>query len=212
MPRFSVESVWQNIAIAFDTLRVNKLRSGLTILGVVIGVSTVMTMAFIVQGIQNQITNAINLAGPTTFYVMKVFSTSPVNPDQLPKWIRIRPDLTFQEADRLASLPGIAYAGIWAQVQARIEYRGERTRPTIVTGADEYFQEIQGGELAAGRWFTKSELRGGAPVAVIQEAKAFLFFWCLNLFRMLLVISANVIPFLPAPSNTRWAFTEMPLA
>lgn len=172
MRYFSLDTIGENFGIAFDALRVSKLRSGLTILGVVIGVSTVMTMAFIVQGIQNQITNAIEVAGPTTFYVMKVFNTTPINPDQLPKWIRIRPDLSPEEADRIAALPEVMYAGIWAQIQGRIEFRGERTQPTIVTGADEYFQEIQGGELVGGRWFTKSELRSGAPVAVIQEEKA----------------------------------------
>ncbi|MEA3245483.1 MAG: ABC transporter permease [Gemmatimonadota bacterium] len=174
--QLSLDTWRENFGIAFDALRVSKLRSGLTILGVVIGVSTVMTMASIVQGIQKQITNAIEVAGPTTFYVMKVFNTSPVNPDRLPKWIRIRPDLTWDEAERIAALPQVFYAGIWAQIQARIEYLGERTRPTIVTGADDYFQEIQGGELAAGRWFTKSELRSGAPVAVIQEEKALRLF------------------------------------
>jgi putative ABC transport system permease protein len=45
------EKISSNIQIALDTLRANKLRSALTILGVVIGVSTVMTMAAIVQGI-----------------------------------------------------------------------------------------------------------------------------------------------------------------
>ncbi|HVZ49496.1 MAG TPA: ABC transporter permease [Gemmatimonadaceae bacterium] len=169
--------IWrENFGIAVDALRVSKLRSGLTILGVVIGVSTVMTMASIVQGIQKQITNAIEVAGPTTFYVMKVFNTSPVNPDRLPKWIRVRPDLTWDEAQRIAELPQVYYAGIWAQVQARLEYRGERTQPTIVTGADEFFPEIQGGELSAGRWFTRSEIRSGAAVAVIQEQKAMRLF------------------------------------
>ena len=36
----------------------------------------------------------IEIAGPTTFYVMKAFSQTPVNPDKLPEWIRVRPDLT----------------------------------------------------------------------------------------------------------------------
>ena len=89
------ERIASNIQIALDTLRANKLRSALTILGVVIGVSTVMTMAAIVQGIQDQIVRTIEIAGPTTFYVVKVFSQTPVNPDRLPKWIRVRPDLVI---------------------------------------------------------------------------------------------------------------------
>ena len=172
----SGDTIRENFGIAFDALRVSKLRSALTILGVVIGVATVMTMASMVQGIEKQITNAIEVAGPTTFYVMKVFNTTPVNPDALPKWIRIRPNLTVEEADRIATLPEVFYAGIWAQIQARLDYAGERTRPTIVTGADDHFQEIQGGELSRGRWFTRSELRSGSPVAVIQEEKALRLF------------------------------------
>src|SRR4029078_12967456 len=116
----SADQLRENVGIAIDALRTNKLRSSLTILGVVIGVSTVMTMATIVRGIRDQILTTISLAGPTTFYVMKVFSTTPVNPDHLPAYIRIRPDLRAEEAQRIATLPQIAYAGIWSQVQARV--------------------------------------------------------------------------------------------
>ena len=65
--RISLDQLRENLAIAVDSLRVSKLRSGLTILGVVIGVATVMTMATIVKGVRDQILNTINIAGPTTF-------------------------------------------------------------------------------------------------------------------------------------------------
>jgi len=107
MRRLSFDQLRENLEIAFDALRVSKMRSALTILGVVIGVSTVMTMATIVQGIRDQILTTIEVAGPTTFYVMKVIQTTPVNPDNLPKWIRIRPDITAEEADRIAQLPQV---------------------------------------------------------------------------------------------------------
>src|SRR3954453_23808430 len=105
----------ENVNAAFDSLRVAKGRSALTILGVVIGVSTVMAMASIVAGIRDQIVSTIEIAGPSTFYVMKVWSQTPINPNDLPKWVRIRPDLTPDEAQHIAALPEIAYAGIWAQ-------------------------------------------------------------------------------------------------
>ena len=93
-----VDTIQENVAVAVTTLRTSKLRSALTILGVVIGISTVMAMATIVNGIQQQIVRTIEIAGPTTFYVMKVFSQTPLNPDALPKWVRVRPDLREQEA------------------------------------------------------------------------------------------------------------------
>jgi len=162
----------ENVGIAFDALRTSKLRSALTILGVVIGVSTVMSMAAIVRGIQRQIVRTIEIAGPTTFYVVKVYSQTPLNPDALPKWVRIRPDLTKREADRIADLPEISYGAIWAQVFARLEYKGQRSQPTQTFGADDRFTEIQGGDLASGRWFTRAELASGANVAVVQENAA----------------------------------------
>ena len=167
-----LDQLRENVGIAFDALRSSKLRSSLTILGVVIGVSTVMSMAAIVRGIQEQIVRTIEIAGPTTFYVVKVYSQSPLNPDALPKWIRVRPDLTKREADRIALLPEVAYASMWGQVFGRLEYRGQRTQPTQVFGADDRFVEIQGGELVAGRWFTRGELASGAPVVVVQESAA----------------------------------------
>ena len=158
--------------MALDALRVNKLRSGLTILGVVIGVATVMAMAAIVQGIRNQIVNTIEVAGPTTFYVLKKFSQTPLNPDNLPKDVRIRPDVSEREADRLRRLPEVAYAALWGQVLARVEANGSRSQPMAVFGADDGFVVIQGGELITGRWFTRSEMVSGASVVVLQERAA----------------------------------------
>ena len=162
----------ENITIAFDNLRASKLRSGLTILGVVIGVATVMTMASIVAGVREQIVKTIEVAGPTTFYVMKVFSQQPLNPDALPKWVRIRPDLTRDEAVAINRLPEVKYAAIWVQLQARMDFEGTRTQATGFFGADAGFTTIQGGQLTAGRWFTAAEERTGAAVVVIDESKA----------------------------------------
>jgi putative ABC transport system permease protein len=164
------------VAVAFDSLRESKGRSALTILGVVIGVSTVMAMASIVRGVQDQIVHTIEIAGPTTFYVMKVFSQTPLNPDNLPKWVRVRPNLTPAEADRIAALPEIGYAALWAQILNRVEYEGVRTNLGIINGADDGYPEIYGGELARGRWFTKAELRSGDAVVVLDaDAAAKLF-------------------------------------
>jgi putative ABC transport system permease protein len=166
------ENIRNNVSIAIDTLRANKLRSGLTILGVVMGVSTVMAMAAIVQGIKEQIVRTIEIAGPTTFYVVKVFSQTPINPDRLPAWIRIRPNLSDAEARRIQALPEVSYAAIWGQTQGRLEYNGIRTQNLLINGADDRFVEIQGGELVEGRWFTRPEMVSGASVVVLEEDAA----------------------------------------
>jgi len=162
----------ENLGIAMETVRGAKLRSGLTILGVVIGVATVMTMASLVEGLRSQIVRTVEIAGPTTFYVMKVYSSTPINPDNPPAYVRIRPDLSWDEAERIRRLPEVEYAGLWGQTLTRLAYRGERTQPTAVIGADDGFTLIQGGSLTEGRWFTRSELSGGEPVVVVDESLA----------------------------------------
>lgn len=159
----------ESVLIAAGVLRGNKLRSGLTILGVVIGVATVMAMAALVQGIRDEIVNAIEVAGPTTFYVFKYRSDTPVNPDRLPKEVRIRPDLRVEDAALIAKIPEIRYASMWAVTQARVEFDGVRTQSVRVWGADDGFTLIQGGALTRGRWFTKAEIADGAAVAVLEE-------------------------------------------
>jgi putative ABC transport system permease protein len=162
----------ENLRIAMDTLRVSKLRSSLTILGVVIGVATVMTMASLVEGLRSQIIRTVEIAGPTTFYVLKAYSSTPVNPQNPPAWIRIRPDLATDEAELVRRLPETQYAALWGQTLARISFEGERTQPTSIFGADAGFTIVQGGELSEGRWFTRNEVSSGASVIVVQDAIA----------------------------------------
>lgn len=158
-----------NISIAMGAILSARLRSALTILGVVIGVATVMTMASMVQGIRDQIVGTIEVAGPNTFYVLKIFSQTPINPANPPAYVRIRPDLTETDADRIRRLPEIAYASLWGQTLARIQYEATRTQGVAVFGADEGFPIVQGGELISGRWFLRTEITSGAPVVVLQE-------------------------------------------
>ncbi|HEX4683285.1 MAG TPA: ABC transporter permease [Gemmatimonadaceae bacterium] len=158
----------ENVASAMSSIAAAKGRSGLTVLGVVLGVSTVMAMATIVSGVRDQIVATIEIAGPTTFYVVKVWSQTPLNPQNLPAWVRIRPDLQPEDAERLAKLPEVKYASIWGQIQNRTEYNGARTNLGVVMGADAGFTQIQGGDLTDGRWFTHSEELSGAPVGVIS--------------------------------------------
>jgi putative ABC transport system permease protein len=161
----------EGVGIAIDSLRTNKLRSFLTILGVVIGVATVMTMASMVQGIRSQIFSTLEVAGPTAFYVVRFFSQTPLNPDRLPYEVRIRPVVARRDMEAIARVPEIAYAGLWAQLFQRIEYQGARTQTVTIFAADDRYMEIQGGTLLRGRFFTRSEL-GGGEVIVLEEEVA----------------------------------------
>jgi putative ABC transport system permease protein len=162
-----IRNIGEGVSIAIDSIRSNKLRSFLTILGVVIGVSTVMTIASMVQGIRTQIFNAIETAGPTAFYVVRFFSQTPLNPDRLPYEVRIRPVVQSTDADAIRRIPEIGYSAMWVQLFQRMEYQGERTGGVAIFGADSRYMEIQGGTLLRGRFFTRGEQKG-ASVMVIE--------------------------------------------
>jgi putative ABC transport system permease protein len=166
-----LRNLQEGVAIALDAIRSNKLRSALTILGVVIGVTTVMAVTSLVQGIRRQIFNAIEVAGPTTFYVIRYFSQTPLNPDRLPYEVRIRPVVQRTDAEAIKRLPEIQYAGLWVQVFQKAEYQGVRTQQIIIFGADDQYMQIQGGTLLRGRFFSPAELTG-APVIVLESAVA----------------------------------------
>jgi putative ABC transport system permease protein len=166
------QPVVEGVSLALGALRTNKLRSALTILGVVIGVTTVMAMASIVEGIRTQIFNAVNTAGPNTFYVMRFFSTTPLNPDNLPYEVRIRPVLAEEDAAAIRRLPDISYAELGVQVFLRIEYQGVRTQSLSIFGADSRYMEVLGGTLLRGRSFSRGEVASGAAVTVLEEESA----------------------------------------
>ena len=175
-----LDTVYEGWRIALEQLRANKLRSALTVLGVVIGIATVMAMASIVAGFREQIVNTLEVVGPTTFRVLRYFSTTGVNPDAVPREIRMRPKLMPQDAEAIARLPEIHYAAIWTQVFERFEYGGNRTRILGVFGADDRFMEILGGRIASGRSFTAAELRGGDPVVIVEQRTIDRLFGAIN--------------------------------
>lgn len=157
----------EGMSVALENLRTNKLRSFLTILGVVIGVATVMLMASIVDGVRTQVFNALNAATPNAFYVMRFFSQTPLNPQNLPYEVRIRPVVSNEDADAIRREENIRHAGLWLQAFVRIEYADTRSQGVWVLGADDAYMEIKGGTVAAGRFFTQGELNG-AEVTVLE--------------------------------------------
>jgi putative ABC transport system permease protein len=170
-----LRNVGEGVSIALESLRANKLRSSLTILGVVIGVTTVMAIASMVQGIRTQIFNAIETAGPSVFYVVRFFSQTPLNPDRLPYEVRIRPVLASTDAAALARVPEIAYAGMWVQLFERMEYQGAHTQTLTIFGADEHYMDVNGGTLLRGRFFTRGELAGDQVIVMETDVADRLF-------------------------------------
>ena len=141
----------QNISIALDTLRARKVRSALTILGIVIGVTSVIAVASVIDGLNGVISERVAKLGSNTLFVLR-FPTG-ANPNRLPEKIRTRKYLQDADAKYLEeACPGVGYATVFAQ---RINF-------------NEQSDEMRRGDAHLERFF----LRGAQP----QYIKAFPLF------------------------------------
>src|SRR3970040_2886756 len=102
-------ALFEGVGIALDSLRSNKTRAALTILGIAIGVMVVMLIASMITGINQGVTEIFEQAGPRTFYVFRFFQGGVVvsdGSDETSPW-RNYPPLTVEESERIAALPTI---------------------------------------------------------------------------------------------------------
>src|ERR1044072_3259990 len=97
--------IYENLMMALGTLRANKLRSGLTVVGVVIGVWTVMAIASIISGIDESVKREIESFGTRSIYITK-FNPG-IHVGRLSREERMRKELTYDDAMALRNLPAV---------------------------------------------------------------------------------------------------------
>ena len=161
------------ISMALDTLRANKLRSGLTIVGIVIGITAIVGMTSLVRGFDRSFRAMVEELGPNTIFVAKFSGLSFMSGQRLIDLIR-RPNLTPEDADAIERLPSVRYVdvmfggGINPKLE-RIYYRGERTKRMPVVGASQNFAQVGFIPLEMGRFFTDTEVRHRRSVVVLGQ-------------------------------------------
>jgi len=171
-----VATLREGLSAGFESLTANKIRSGLTILGVTIGVLVVMVMAAVIEGINGSFTEAISAGGPTTFYVMHAKLGGGINTgleEEESEWLR-NPPLVPAWVSDLGRLPGISDVSAMADLSSS-GYKAVAGRNTVrialrAVGSD--YMEIDGGDLADGRFFTATEDRRRRAVVVIDSLAA----------------------------------------
>ena len=166
----------ETAAMAFDTIRGNKMRSALTVLGVVIGVTSIVGMTSLIRGFDTSLRTSINSLGPNTVYVQRFGGLSFSSGASFMELMR-RPLVTSDDMyaiQRNATTVGMV--DLWlggggpGQANERMFYRGQRTRPVPIMGTTERYVDINFAKMEAGRSFTEQETLRGRHVAVIGYA------------------------------------------
>jgi len=160
--------------MALDTLRGNKLRSGLTILGVVIGITAIVGMTSLIRGFDQSLRDSVKALGPSTIILTKLSIVSISSGAEFSDLLR-RPNLTVEDAKAIEKLaPTIETVDILlgtglAQTNERMYYRGERTKQLTIVGATEQFAEARFAKVTLGRFFTQPEVLHRRRVVVLGD-------------------------------------------
>ena len=100
------------LVMSWDTIRSNKLRSSLTVLGIVIGITSIVGITSLLRGFEESFKDLIRQIGPDTIFVQK-FSGITASGGNFEVIMR-RPNITPDDADAIDKLPSIAMTAVWS--------------------------------------------------------------------------------------------------
>ncbi len=153
--------IWNAFVLALRAIRRNVLRSFLTVLGIVIGVSAVITMVTLGNGATQSVRDQIAAMGSNLLMVLPGQGFGPGSGDA--------PRFRVQDADAIRAQVGLAQAVAPTATRRITAVYGARNWMTPVTGTTNEYFTAGNWTLAAGRTFTEAEVRAGAAVCVIGE-------------------------------------------
>ncbi|MDQ5838990.1 MAG: ABC transporter permease, partial [Acidobacteriota bacterium] len=159
-------TTWESLRIALASLRANKLRTLLTLVGVVVGVAAVIAVVTIIKGLDQTVASTFSSQGSTVFTVSKRPQVITSRED----FIRFnrRKDMTEEDAEAIARLCTLCWrTGIAVNAQTTIKAGDQSSSGVRIRGLTSSMFAIEDTEVIAGRPWTDVEEAGAKDVAVI---------------------------------------------
>jgi putative ABC transport system permease protein len=159
------------IAMALATIRSNKLRSGLTVLGIVIGVAVVIGISSIVRGLNNNVSGMISSMGSNIIFAFHM----PITFGRPTEDLRTRKELTFEDAEAMKDLPHVkaVTAGVryvepqFGSGTYTVKYGDRKAKSTILEGDTASAKDVFDLDLKSGRWFSDIDDDRRASVIIL---------------------------------------------
>jgi putative ABC transport system permease protein len=161
-------SFWEAIRIALDSLRKNKLRTFLTLLGIILATTTLIAVTALIHGMNLYIAEKVSNMGSDGFRVVRMAWFGPWDPKKFfamqKRNPQIKPDEYAFVKDQAALLKDV---GMMASRNARVSYKGESMLGVDIEGVTDNIPAINNVQVETGRSITYEEVRRHAPVAFV---------------------------------------------
>ena len=163
---------WEALASALHSLRANKLRSFLTLLGIIVAVTSIIAVVTVIQGLNSKVSELVTGRGADVFYLDRI-GTSEAFSSQAMIEAMSRPELTAEDADAL-SREGTTLAYVAAEVAGREDVWGgsRKVEDMSINGVGPEYPYLSTFEIARGRHLSPLEIDRARPVTVIGEEVA----------------------------------------
>jgi putative ABC transport system permease protein len=168
-----IDDLKETVTMALDTLRTNKMRSGLTILGIVIGVMTVITISSVVNGLNSRVEGLVQSLGSNVLFVFRfpVFGQRPTTE------MLTRKQLTYEDSVAMQALPHVVAVAPVLQYTdnnapgrggvTSIKGGGRKMENTVLTGITPGQKDVNDLDVLDGRFFTDDDQTRAARVTVL---------------------------------------------
>jgi len=169
--RGGLSALGNALRIAVDTLWANKLRSFLTVLGIVIGIAAVVLVGAAVEALRAYaVTTTAQTFGSNTFLISQVGSAGTLSRKELADKLRKNPEIYRREAETLGRLvSGVARTAATLQAVADVKSGNRTFLAASITGANASLEGIKNIRLSEGRFFSEEENRRARRVAVAGQ-------------------------------------------
>jgi len=164
-----IRLIYESLSFAFNSLRANKLRTFLSLLGITIGIFAIISVFTVIDSLERGIRESLSGLGENMIYVAKWPWTPPEGETEYPWWRYLnRPAPKLEETDEILRRANTVEDAAFLFGFTRTVQSGSDNMDNVTIMASTFgMYDVWNLELERGRYFTESEMRTGAPVAVI---------------------------------------------
>lgn len=181
-----IQEIGENVLMAFDALRTHKVRSALTMLGVIGGTMTVIAISSFLTGLREYVLEQTKRFGPDIIFVTK-WDNIGIRFSRPSQSERSRKNLTIDDAHSISELPAaetvsptLVVGSFGPGTQPVVKYKAIEANRPIIFGVWSNYDSVRNVYIRSGRFFTQSEQDHRAQVAVIGSAIAETLFGALE--------------------------------